>query len=204
MDYQKFFLSSKTILASLGVLFVTLAPMLGITFTEADAAEVNTNVNLIGQAADALITAVLALIAVYGRATAKTKLTVVPDPNQTNSPWIVSVALLFFLAACITPNTNGNLSPQAQLFQVESQYAIAKEEVAAYAALPFCSDILIIACSDPATVIKLDEADDTAEEAIVAARLAVQLSDGTDLTSLASATGALRVLLTLVAASALS
>ena len=64
---SKFFLQSKTILGILLMALTNLGPLFGISFTEGDAAMVREQI-------DAIITAVGALIATWGRATANSSI----------------------------------------------------------------------------------------------------------------------------------
>ncbi len=64
---DKFFLKSKTIIGVLMMLITNLGPFIGISFGAEDAAMVSANI-------DAIITAVGALLATWGRATANTSI----------------------------------------------------------------------------------------------------------------------------------
>ena len=68
MDADKFFLKSRTILAMIVVLFVQLAPELGLSFGDVDGA-------MITDLWDTLLSSAAAIIGVYGRFKAKSNLT---------------------------------------------------------------------------------------------------------------------------------
>jgi hypothetical protein len=110
-----------------------------------------------------------------------------------------------FLAACMTGPTTTTTAPQTPeqaYYAAKSSYSIAVEEAATYAALPFCTDTLVVQCADPVTVIKLDNAVDAANEAFETADLVFQAPD-MDTTSeaqaLNAATVALRTLTAILA-----
>jgi hypothetical protein len=148
---QKWFLQSKTIIGVLIMLLVQLAPLLGFQFTNEDGEQVIKHL-------DAILTAIGALLAIWGRWTASEPLTAFKSKRTLNSPWPVMVAALLLLAACATPPLDPKLSFQTQFYQLKSSYTIVKEEAAQYAALPFCTETVVVGCAQPEIVVKLNDA----------------------------------------------
>lgn len=68
MPETKPFWKSKTIMAALGVAIVAVAPHLGINLTQAESAEAQT-------AVQSILLGIGSLVVIYGRAKARTKIT---------------------------------------------------------------------------------------------------------------------------------
>lgn len=166
MDQEKFFLHSKTIIGVIIMMLVQIGPMLGVSFTQEDG-------NILMNNFDVIATSLGALIAVWGRVAAKSDLVVFKskrptDPTLSHPLLGLGLMVVVLLAAC-TPETVTPRTPQQTFYSIKSSYTIAKEEAAAYAALPFCTETLIVSCAKPEIVIKLDEAADVADAAFAQA-----------------------------------
>lgn len=205
MDYyQKFFMKSKTIIGAILIALSMVAPILGIDFTADDA---NTLVEKIGVFVEATVQVLGLILVVWGRITASAPLTMGPSikKDTTQSSWMVGGLLLCatIFAAC-TQTSYVTLNPATRLYQLEANYAIAKEEAALYAARPFCSETVIIGCADPEIVVRLDDASDKVDPLIDQARLyvsAIQLGNPNPPNpgALGQATAALRALIAVLA-----
>ncbi len=195
MMNEKFFLQSRTIIAAILMLVVQLGPLIGVSFGADDAAVVTEQI-------DAIITSALALIAMWGRVKAESTL-VLFKSDRINSPWFVGAFALLLVAGCMHGNVAGTpQTPQQSYFAAKSSYAIAKEEAAAYAALPFCTATLVVYCAKPEVVVKLDDAADRADAAFATADVAFSTITSNPLqqeTALATATVALRQLTAILA-----
>lgn len=199
MSYEKFALTSKTVLGALLAFVVSVGSLIGVAINEDQAATITENW-------EAIVTAVGSLIAIYGRIVADSKITLKPDPTKMNSPFLTTAAVVLILvtvSGCAAFEEDVEVSPEGRLFEVEANYAILKEEVATYVSQPFCEEDTAssITCADPEIVIRLDEADDRAEEALEAARPVVEAFDTTAseknsaLANAVASLGALRALL---------
>lgn len=204
MDYNKFFLQSKTIIGAVLIALSMVAPLLGIEFS---AEEATTFVDKIGVFFDRFAEVIGLALVVWGRFTAAGPLSVLPvKKNDTlQSSWMIGGILfgVMLLSAC-TQTSLVSLNPATRLYQVEANFAIAKEEAALYAARPFCSETIIVACADPEVVVKLDDASDKTEVLIEQARLyvtALQLGNPNPPNSgaLGQASASLRALIAILA-----
>ena len=181
------------------MLIVNLGPLVGLSFGEDQAAVVTEQI-------DKLMTAVLALIAMWGRVSASSTLVLGKPNNTVNSPWIVSALAVaaVLLAGCLpTGGTNGTPQTASQsYYAAKSSYALAVEEAAGYAALPFCDDVIIVGCADPVMVIKLDNAVDSASAAFETADIVFESATQDPVSqadALSTATVALRALTAILA-----
>ena len=121
------------------------------------------------------------------------------------SSWLVGGILfgVMLISAC-TQTSLVSLNPATRLYQVEANFAIAKEEAALYAARPFCSETVIVACADPEIVVKLDEASDAVEgyieqSRVYVAALDIGMQNPPNSGALGQATASLRALIAILA-----
>lgn len=70
------------------------------------------------------------------------------------------VIILFVLSGCaasgLSPEEQANLTPQAKLFGVESEFKTALVIINQYSNQPFCTKTLVVACADAKAVIELN------------------------------------------------
>lgn len=150
MDYEKYFLQSKTVLAALLAVAVQILPLLGIGFDAQDGA-------LVTVAWDQIVTAILGLLAIYFRiVTPGAKLAMKPSSVDTTlrAPWIVTmVAVMLTLAACSTVALEG----KTPLEKLRLTYDSAQTQIEIYASLPPCEGGVALLCSKADVVAKLTD-----------------------------------------------
>lgn len=102
------------------------------------------------------------------------------------------------LAACAS--TGGTADPAKTLAATEATLTGAIEAAQQYEALPACAPGSPIACSDPATVTRIQAAAETASSAVLAAQVAISngSSAAAQAQAVSSATAAVTSLSTLV------
>ncbi len=71
MENSKWFLQSKAMIGALIVILVQFAPIIGFSFTEVDG-------QMVGQSADQILTGIGGLLALWGRTSARSTLTLLP------------------------------------------------------------------------------------------------------------------------------
>lgn len=205
MEYRKFFLQSKTVIGAILIALSMVAPLLGWEFTATDA---NTFVEKVGVFFDSFAEVIGLALVLWGRFTAQGPLAVLPTkkPDDTlQSSWMIGAFFLTMVVVGGCAQTSlVTLNPATRLYQVEANFAIAKEEAALYAARPFCSTTVIVACADPEIVVKLDEASDKTEALIEQSRVYVQALDmgmpnPPNSGALGQATASLRALIAILA-----
>lgn len=153
----KWMAASRTIIAAAVMFLVAVGPSLGLHFSQDDA-------DLITQSWDKIIIAVSAVVVVWGRFKASTKLTIMPKSSGSKlnaHPLATVLALglaLVLVAACTTTPAALASTPKQKLYAVKSSYATYLDAAAQYAAQPFCTDTVVVACADRDIVAKLNDA----------------------------------------------
>ncbi len=89
------------------------------------------------------------------------------------------VAVVGCVAGDLTPEQRANLTPEARMWEVTDNYAIAQSAVLKYLRQDTCSATLVIGCKDLAVVNVLADADAHANTAITTAVKAVRASSVT-------------------------
>lgn len=198
---NKFVGKSKTIIGAILVFLSMLAPAIGVDFTAGEADSLTSQLtSLIDQG----IGAVGLVMIVWGRFSAKTKLTVLPgNPTDTfKSPWYIAVlASILALAGCVGGATYTDLSPAEK---VRASYDAALPMITIYLALPSCGPDVVGLCSQPKVADKLSEANLLVAGYLDQIEAAGYLDDAAKAKATKEAQNALRTLLTIYAVQALT
>ena len=100
---------------------------------------------------------------------------------------VLAAALAIGLAACSWwPSAQPDLTPEGRVFALQGEFNILLDQLNAYAAQPFCTDTVVVACADAGIVVRFPELAGKAVAALNAAEAAVRLG-GADSAALASA-----------------
>jgi hypothetical protein len=195
MDYEQFFLKSKTMLTLILMVAVQIAPLLGLHFGQADA-------TFISASWDQIITIILGVVAMYFRFTANTKLTLgKPDPTKLQMHWMTILAagiIALGLGGC-APKP-GDVSTNPTLDGIALALTAAGTQIDLYESLPDCSTVPSGLCSKASTLAKLRNAQTEANTVLAAAQDAA--ASGGDQTMQAAA--ALASVLSIIAVQGLA
>lgn len=108
--------------------------------------------------------------------------------------FVLFVTIVMTLAACtgamhgLTKEEQASLTPMAKYYQLKDHYLKILEQANSYAQRPFCTDVLVIGCSDPEIVIKIAEAAEDADRYYELAEIAARAGNETELEGYASLT----------------
>lgn len=93
--------------------------------------------------------------------------------------WLIAISIVAVIgcaAGDLTPEQRANLTPEARMWEVTDNYAIAQSAVLKYLRQPTCSATLLTGCKDPTVVNVLADADAAANIAMTTAVAAVRAS----------------------------